>query len=87
MLKNAGYTSEIVGKWHWASIVLTKVVRTRRLAPGEKVGSAGRRWRKLVHLSDNAAEKHDVIAQHGEVAQQMITRLQQIIDNGRTNPE
>ncbi len=42
---------------------------------------------QLFHLGDDPAEKKNVIDQHDEIAQQLKSRLQQIIDSGRTRPE
>jgi len=42
---------------------------------------------QLFDLKDDPAEKQNVIEQHADIAQQLKSRLQQIIDNGRTRPE
>ena len=42
---------------------------------------------QLFHLENDPAEKQNVIDRHGEMAQQLQSRLQNIIDNGRTRPE
>lgn len=42
---------------------------------------------QLFHLGADPAEKENVIDQHGVIAQQLKSRLQQIIDNERTRPE
>jgi arylsulfatase A len=42
---------------------------------------------QLFHLENDPAEKQNVIDRHGEIAQQLQSRLQNIIDNGRTRSE
>ncbi|HBJ36126.1 MAG TPA: arylsulfatase [Planctomycetaceae bacterium] len=42
---------------------------------------------QLFHLKDDPAEKQNVIEQHAGIAQQLKSRLQEIIDTGRTRPE
>ncbi len=42
---------------------------------------------QLFHLGDDPAEKQNVIEKHDDIAQQLKSRLQQIIDNGRTRAE